>query len=361
MRQSAGSPRPEPGQGRHLPRIPRWVRNSASLALLGLVIWLLVVPQFAEARQAVHALESISFPLVLLAIGLELSSLLAFSALTAVVLGPTRPSYFTLLRIDLTNLGMNHVIPGGGAAATAWRFRLLGQAGVPASAAFMTAAIEALGTNVLLGLIFIVGIALSIATVPATGNDIWALVIVLVLLLGVGAAIWALTRHAENTVRAARGLARRLRVVTEEQAEEFVRKIVQQLRELMKNPRRMSAALALGAANWLLDAAALWVVLAALGHAPGIGALLTVYGVAGILAQLPLTPGGLGIVEGVLVPSLILFGTPPATALVAVIGWRLLEYWLPIPLAMLSYLSLRLGVLRVDGAKRSPPPTSPSR
>jgi uncharacterized protein (TIRG00374 family) len=317
------------------------------------VVWLVVVPQFSEARQAVYSLERISPPLVLLAAALELSTLLAFSALTALILGPERPSYFTLLRIDMTDLGVNHVVPGGGATAAAVRFRLLERAGVHRATAFMTATIEATGSNLVLGAIFTAGIALSLATFPVNGYDVLALSVMLALLVGVGIGVWVLTRRADRAVQAARGFARHVPFVTGEKAELFVRRIAQQVRELVTDRRRMTVALVLAATNWLLDAAALWVLLAALGHTLPLGALLTVYGLAGILALLPLTPGGLGLVEGVLVPALVAFGTPDSTALVAVIGWRLLEYWLPIPLALLSYLSLRLGVLRNAGPGRA--------
>jgi uncharacterized membrane protein YbhN (UPF0104 family) len=135
------------------PRVPRWLRIGLSAVVLVVVVWLVVVPQFSEARQAVYSLERISPPLVLLAAALELSTLLAFSALTALILGPERPSYFTLLRIDMTDLGVNHVVPGGGATAAAVRFRLLERAGVHRATAFMTATIEATGSNLVLGAI----------------------------------------------------------------------------------------------------------------------------------------------------------------------------------------------------------------
>jgi hypothetical protein len=52
------------------------------------------------------------------------------------------------------------------------------------------------------------------------------------------------------------------------------------------------------------------------------------------------TPGGLGVVEGVLVPSLVGFGTTRGIAIVAVIGYRLVNFWLPIPVGAGAYLSL---------------------
>ncbi len=96
----------------------------------------------------------------------------------------------------------------------------------------------------------------------------------------------------------------------------------------------------------MLDAAALGVVFVAFGHPVPFAALLTEYGLGSILATLPLTPGGLHIVEGVMVPAFIAFGVPATAALLGVIGWRLIEYWLPLPVAVLSYGSLRLGPLR---------------
>lgn len=57
--------------------------------------------------------------------------------------------------------------------------------------------------------------------------------------------------------------------------------------------------------------------------------------------MLPLTPGGIGIVEGVLIPTLMGFGAPAQVALVGVLGWRLVSFWLPIPVGALSWLTLR--------------------
>ena len=47
-----------------------------------------------------------------------------------------------------------------------------------------------------------------------------------------------------------------------------------------------------------------------------------------------------------MVPAFVAFGVPTTTALLGVIGWRLLEFWLPLPVAVISYGSLRFGPLR---------------
>jgi uncharacterized protein (TIRG00374 family) len=98
-------------------------------------------------------------------------------------------------------------------------------------------------------------------------------------------------------------------------------------------------------ANWGFDAASLWVFIRAFGHTEGLSGMLLGYGLAGLLALLPITPGGLGLVEGTLISILVGFGTPHPNAVLGVITWRLAEFWLPIPLGALMYVSLRTGAL----------------
>jgi hypothetical protein len=55
------------------------------------------------------------------------------------------------------------------------------------------------------------------------------------------------------------------------------------------------------------------VFLLAFGHTQGLEGLLLGYGLAGVLALLPFTPGGLGLVEAALVSVLVSFHTPTPT------------------------------------------------
>ncbi len=93
------------------------------------------------------------------------------------------------------------------------------------------------------------------------------------------------------------------------------------------------------AANWLLDAASLWVFVAAPGHRVAIDGLIVAFGLANVLAAIPITPGGLGVVEVVLTSTLVGFGTPRGIAVLGVITYRLVNFWIPIPVGALTYLS----------------------
>jgi hypothetical protein len=114
------------------------------------------------------------------------------------------------------------------------------------------------------------------------------------------------------------------------------------LRTLASDRQLLKNAVLWAAANWLFDAASLWAFLAAYGHITRPIDLFVAYGVANVLAAVPLTPGGLGIVEAVAATSLIGFGVPAAIAWLGVISWRLFNFWLPIPVGAGAYLSLRV-------------------
>ena len=66
------------------------------------------------------------------------------------------------------------------------------------------------------------------------------------------------------------------------------------------------------------------------------------YGLANVLAVIPITPGGLGVIEATLTSVLVGFGTPRGVA-TGVIAYRLVNFWLPIPLGGLAYLSLQVN------------------
>lgn len=348
---------PEPPHPAATARRRHPVVIAASVLLLLVIVAAVLVPQYASGVRALESFESISPALVLAAVTLEVASLLCYSALSAELIGPPAPRYRTLLRIDLTDLGIRNAVPGGGATAAAARFRFLRRAGVRPANALSAATIQLTGSNLALGGLFALGVALSLRTLTDNPYYRVAGTAVLALLLAAAVSTWLLTRHPARAIRVARAVGRRVPLLTEAGAESVVRTLGDQIRLLVTHPRRLLVVVVLSTANWLLDAAALWVLLAAFGHAPAFGPLLTVYGLGIVIAMLPLTPGGLGIVEAVMVPALIAFGTPRATALLGVLGWRLLEYWMPLPLGLAAYLSLRWGAWRRrNHGEAAPPP-----
>jgi hypothetical protein len=59
--------------------------------------------------------------------------------------------------------------------------------------------------------------------------------------------------------------------------------------------------------------------------------VLLAFVTAQLLAQIPVTPGGLGFVEAGLAAMLVLAGVGAADAALATLAYRLASYWLPLP------------------------------
>jgi hypothetical protein len=92
---------------------------------------------------------------------------------------------------------------------------------------------------------------------------------------------------------------------------------------------------------------------AALGSRPGFGPLTVAYAAANIASVIPIAPGGLGVIEVTLVAVTAGFGVPRATAVLAVLGYRLVNYWLPMPAGAVAYLRLRLFTRKGSAAAGS--------
>jgi putative heme transporter len=81
----------------------------------------------------------------------------------------------------------------------------------------------------------------------------------------------------------------------------------------------------------------------ALRYQPGFGPLAVAYAAANIASAIPVTPGGLGVIEVTMVAITVGFGAPRATAVPAVLGYRIVTYWLPLLPGAVAYLRLRLS------------------
>jgi uncharacterized protein (TIRG00374 family) len=93
-------------------------------------------------------------------------------------------------------------------------------------------------------------------------------------------------------------------------------------------------------AGWGFDIAALWASFRAFGHPPP-GAVLVMGYYVGMLANTLPLPGGIGGVEGGLIGAFLAFGVSPSLAVLAVLAYRTISYWLPTVPGVIAYLRLR--------------------
>ena len=83
--------------------------------------------------------------------------------------------------------------------------------------------------------------------------------------------------------------------------------------------------------NWLFDYLALLAAIAATGEHVRPTLVLLAYAASMVLGMIPITPGGLGFVEAGLTGLLALAGIPAGPAAVAVLAYRMVSFWLPLP------------------------------
>jgi uncharacterized membrane protein YbhN (UPF0104 family) len=106
-------------------------------------------------------------------------------------------------------------------------------------------------------------------------------------------------------------------------------------------------------AQWTLDMAALWVFLSAFEIRLDPIVLIVVFGAANIAAAVPVTPGGLGVIEGVYIASLVQLGFTFQAATFGVAAYRLAHYVFPIIAGGATYLTLRAGHWKIAPRDRA--------
>lgn len=321
--------------------VPAPLRHGVTLLLALLVIEYLVVPKFVIASQSLHRLRHLNVLWLVVAVALEGGALFAYALLTKTLLPPDAPKIGTLFRIDLATTAVAHVIPAGTAGSAGLGYRLFTSRGVSGRDAAFAMATQGLGSAVVLNLLLWISLVISIPLAGAHGVYILVAMLGMLAILGVGTLVYLLTRGEESAARFVRGIGRRLPRVNEERLESSVRHIGDRLRDLWRDRELLRRAIGWAAANWLLDAACLWSFIAALGRFVNPVLLFAAYGIANVAAVIPVTPGGLGIVEGTSIGLLSASGVPSAVATLGVIGWRLVNFWLPIPVGAGTYISLR--------------------
>ncbi len=231
----------------------------------------------------------------------------------------------------------------GGVALTVWALRASGLRARSVATRLVT--FELLLYSVYAGALIVAGLGLSTGAIA--GGAPWTLT---TLPSAIGAFALAVTfamralpgdfeRRAKSlrVSRRARRLLARLSV-----APGAVRDAIGIATQLVRE-RRLGLLGAL--AYWGFDIATLWTCFHAFGTPPPLGVIVMAYFVGTLVNALPL-PGGLGGVEGGMIGAFLAFGTPASLAILAVLSYRAISFWLPTIPGAVAYLQLRRTVTR---------------
>lgn len=318
-------------------------RRGVILFILLLVVEYLVVPELVGASKDLYLLEQVSAWWVAAGVALEGISLFCYAVLTQVLLPPgPKPSLWTLFRIDLSAAAVAHVIPAGTLGTAALGYKLFTSEGISGNDATVMMAAKGIGSTVVLNVLLWLSLVVSIAL--AGFQPIYGTVAIIgtVVLLGVGLLVLGVTRGAGFASRVLRAVGDKVPFLSGEQIERAVLDAAHSFSLLARDRRVLAWSLLWASLNWILDAASLWCFVAAFGHLANPFELFAAYGIANVAGALPVTPGGLGVVDSITPLLLVGFGVTRSVATLGVLGWRMVNFWLPIPTGALSYISLKV-------------------
>ncbi|HKP20997.1 MAG TPA: YbhN family protein [Thermoleophilaceae bacterium] len=329
-------------------------RRGLLLVVTALSLYLLA-PAILEVFGAFDELDEIAplwFPaMVLLQVG-------SFACMWGVQhLAVRAERWGPVITSQLASNAFGRIVPGGVAASGAVQYAMLVRGGVPAGAAAsgMTASSLLLfGTLLLLPVLALPAVLGGVAVDPHLTRAALAGAVLFVLMCSLGAACVLWDRPLILAGRAAQAVRNRLR-----QSRPPLTGLPERLlseRDIVLHVlgKGWWEALILASGRWLLDYLTLVAAVYAVGARPHVSLVLLAFCAAQLLGTLPLTPGGLGLVEAGLTGTLALAGVGGGAAVVATLAYRLVSFWLPLPAGAVAALVHRR---RYGTAEVEPPPT----
>lgn len=318
--------------------MPSLVRRAAALGLTALVLYG-VAPAIGEVLGAwpqVADLKPWWLAGMLLAEALSCWFLWELQALSI----GTRDTV-AVATSQLAGGALGRVIPGGAATAAATQYNMLNAADVPRPA--IATGLAAATVLQIAALCVLPALALPAVifglTVPETLLETAILALaVFAAMFGIGLAVARSGKTLRGVGRFAVRVSRRLpgdRAL----APAFPDRLVVQRDEVFERlGDRVLWACAAAVGRWLFDLLALEFAIQAVGANPPYSLVLLAYVAAQLLAQIPITPGGLGVVEAGLTATLALAGVSGGDAAVAVLAYRLVSYWLMLPAGLVAWI-----------------------
>lgn len=113
----------------------------------------------------------------------------------------------------------------------------------------------------------------------------------------------------------------------------------------VREPRKGGLAVAGAIGFWAANIGILWASFMAFDESVPIGVIAMGFFV-GMAANLAPDPAGVGAVDGGLIGAFVIFGLPASTVIAAVLIYRLIAFWLPLPPGIVAFLQLRRTVAR---------------
>jgi uncharacterized protein (TIRG00374 family) len=284
-------------------------------------------------------LEDLSWWWLVLAVVAEVLSYASLSSLERRLLrcGSVNVPAKTMLGITFAGSAIQYTFPAGSVIYLAYLFRQFRRWGADELLAGWVVLAFNLVTFAALAVLAVAGLALAFGT----GNDldlVESILSIVAATLLVIAAVRERRRVLPHLTRVV-GLSQRLlhRPAPDRPARELVQAWIDELAAVAPSRRAWARSFVLGLANWLADLSCLILSFYAVGVGVPWRGLLLAYGAGQLASTLPITPGGLGAVEGSLTVALVAFGGGTEGTVAAVLLYRMVSFWLMLPVGWAAW------------------------
>jgi putative heme transporter len=337
----------------------RLIQTAVAVVLLFVAIYVLI-PKLFDLQDAIAKIGEGEPLWIALGVAFCVLSFAAYVALFRGVVGERviHLEWSESYQITMAGLAATRLFSAGGAGGILLTYWALRKAGMERrqAASRMLAFLVVLYSIYLLALV-VFGILLRTHVLsgeaPLSGTVIPAALAAVVLVLGLLAALVPedFERRIERHTSGRFGkVARRLATVPATLAD-GTRTALQFVRH------RRSGILAIGGAIgfWAANIAILWASFHAFDvHIP-LGVVVQGFFLGMVANLFPFAPGGVGAVDAGMIGAFVLFGLPSAEVFAAVLAYRVIAFWLPIPPGIIAFFQLRKTVQRWEREGRERP------
>ena len=307
------------------------------------------MPRLAGQRHALELVGQASPAWLVAAVIVECVSIVFYSLLFRRLLDLLRypVSLGLALRINLAGLAAAHLFSAGGVGGAAVTYRVLQKRGMPHAMVLIAVIFQNAFAYLLLFALF--AASLIVLILRGQGGDAATLVsTILVVLMFVltGYGFWllnhpsSLRRRTHQVVAWLERRISRLRI-DPSRLDEWLDGVVDGWRRLRRDGWGHLRTVGHAAGYWGFDIICLFFVMFAFHRYLAVDKVIIAYVVAYVVGTFSPTPSGLGAVEGVLIALLVGFGLDSSAAVAIVLVYRLIFFWLPIPVGLGTYASVR--------------------
>jgi uncharacterized protein (TIRG00374 family) len=349
-------PPEHPANGNGAAELPlfttRRLIQTALLVLALLVAIYFLLPKVVGLSDALSRLDEAILTWIVVAIGFNVVAVAAYVALFKAVVGgdALRLTWSETYEINMAGLAATRLFSAAGAGGIALTYWALRKAGMRRGdvarrmVAFLTL------QYVLYPVALIVfGVLLRTGVLP--GRDSVELTIVpaaisgVVLLIGLLIALTPadLGKRMAPFARGtrAKAIATRIARVPATLGEGFRFGLA-----LFVRPSRGGLAVIGAAGFWAANIAILWASFKAFGVQVPLAVVIQGFFLGMVANLVPFAPGGVGAVDAGMIGAFLLFGLPKEIVFPAVLVYRLVAFWMPIPPGIVAFFQLRNRVHR---------------